>query len=380
MVAAFDDVFVYRYDAKTREAKEKIDVRYVFGPKHRVLHDLNDRAKSLTLPIVTMEQTSLSRDPSRVFNKDQHFYRPNGSDNKISKVPTPIPVNLEIDLSIITRYKEDLDQIIQNFVTQCNPYIIVSWKIPESFGMSFIDEIRSEIQWSGDVTYENPKDLSPDVKWRISANTSFTIKGWLFKSLDQKQEPIYTVRTDFKVANLEDRVYTYDDYNSLSGVDYGTDTVLVSAYPEFTNLFYSTSGQNVPVYSDAVIKSDNVNTFILYGKRFDYNNSWYLSSGESGFYGDLAEINTARHDIISAYKIPEDSINVVNDNVAIITLSANSLPLSGMFTLVTANSAGWVAWDHSITNILYEDFLYLHSDGISVYLQPNGMDLYIQSK
>lgn len=351
MVAAFDDAFVYRYDARTQEAKEKIDVRYIFGPKHRVLHDLNDRAKNLTLPVVTMEQTSLTRDTSRIFNKDQHFYHQNGG-NKISKVPMPIPVNLEINLSVITRYKEDLDQIVQNFATQCNPYIIVSWKVPESFGMPFLDEIRSEIQWSGNVSYKNPVDLSPDVKWRISADTAFTIKGWLFKSLEQNQEPIYTVRTDFKAANFEDRVYTYDDYGSLSGIEYPTDVITVSAFPEFTNLFYSTSGANVPVREDIYIKSENSNTFILYGKRFDYNNSWYLSSGNVGFFGDLSEISTAKHPLISAYKIPMENVAVINDNVSVVTLSSNSLELSGNFTFVTANSAGWVAWNYDINNVV----------------------------
>jgi hypothetical protein len=74
-VAAFDDAFVYRYDARTRVAKEKIEVRYVNGPKHRVLLDLSDRAKTLTLPVVTIEQTSLARDPSRIHNKGQFIYR-----------------------------------------------------------------------------------------------------------------------------------------------------------------------------------------------------------------------------------------------------------------------------------------------------------------
>ena len=101
-VAAFDDAFVYRYDAKTRQSKEKIEVRYVNGPKHRVLHDLTDRAKTLTLPVVTIEQTSLARDPSRISNKDQFLYRKQlDSTNRLAKIPTPIPVNLTLDVNII---------------------------------------------------------------------------------------------------------------------------------------------------------------------------------------------------------------------------------------------------------------------------------------
>ena len=114
-VAAFDDAF--GYDARTRVAKEKIVVRYVNGPKHRVLHDLSDRAKTLTLPVVTIEQTSLERDPSRIHNKGQNIYRKQlDGTNRMATIPQPIPVNLTLDVNIICYFKEDLDQIIQNFV------------------------------------------------------------------------------------------------------------------------------------------------------------------------------------------------------------------------------------------------------------------------
>jgi hypothetical protein len=70
----------------------------------------------------------------------------------MAKIPQPIPVNLTLDVNIICYFKEDLDQIIQNFVVNCNPYIMVSWKIPEKFNMPFID--------SNDPLVINPEILS----------------------------------------------------------------------------------------------------------------------------------------------------------------------------------------------------------------------------
>jgi hypothetical protein len=341
-VSAFDDAFVYRYNAIDRSVKERIDVRYINGPKHRVLHDLNDRAKTLTLPVVTFEQVSLARDTSRILNKGEHFYRSGGDDNKIAKIPIPIPVNLEFNVSIMTYFKEDLDQIIQNFIVNCDPYIIVSWKTPEAFGMPFLDEIRSEIQWSGNISYTNPKDLSPDTKWRIGADTSFTVKGWMFKSLDQRQAPIYTVRTDFKSTNLSG-YYSYDNIPSLSANSIDTDVVLVSAYPEFTNLFYSYGGIKLPIYEDLAINSNFENSFLLYGKRFSYTNSWYLSSGEPNFYTNFELVSTARYPLISAYDVT-DWVTVESDNVARITIPSNTLSASGNFKIITANEAGWISY------------------------------------
>jgi hypothetical protein len=348
-VSAFDDAFVYRYDANTRTVKERIDVRYVHGPKHRVLHDLNDRAKTLTLPVVTMEQVSLTRDTTRILNKGEHFYRTGGSDKKIAKIPIPIPVNLEFDVSIIAYYKEDLEQIIQNFVVNCDPYIIVSWKTPEDFGMPFLDEIRSEIQWSGSVSYENPKDLSPDTKWRISANTSFTLKGWLFKSLDDRQAPIYTVRTDFKTVGMSSR-YIYDNYPTLSANSLTTDVILVSAYPEFTNLYYSYGNLKLTIDDELTIDTNYQNSFLIYGKRFSYNNYWYLSSGEPNFYTNFELVSTAKYPLISAYNITE-FVNVESDNVARITIPSGVLSAAGEFKIITSNEAGWASHPESVIKV-----------------------------
>jgi hypothetical protein len=340
-VAAFDDAFVYRYDARTRVAKEKIEVRYVNGPKHRVLHDLSDRAKTLTLPVVTIEQTALARDPSRIHNKDQFIYRKQlDATNRMAKIPQPIPVNLTLDVNIICYFKEDLDQIIQNFVVNCNPYIMVSWKIPEKFNMPFIDEIRSEIQWSGDISYENPKDLSPDVKWRISASTSFTVKGWLFKDYNQTQAPIYVINADFHALPFSSRFCDYNLFDAISAEGVVTDSVSISAYPEFTNYFINGIHQG----DSLVVTELNDRNFQFYGKRFNYNNTWYLSGAYDIPELVYTEIDTAKFPTISAYQLPENVIDVVSDNIVTVSLSSNYFSnLSGNHVFVTANDAGWVA-------------------------------------
>lgn len=353
-VAAFDDAFVYRYDATNRQPKEKIEVRYINGPKHRILADLNDRAKSLTLPVVTMEQTSLTRDSNRIFNKDQFIYRLNQTDNYLSKIPTPIPVSMDVNVSIICYFKEDLEQILQNFIVNCNPYIIVSWKTPEQFKLPFLEEIRSEIQWSGSVSYNNPKDLSPDTKWRISADTTFTIKGWLFKSYDQTQKPIYTVNTNFINSDLNKRFcdYTYTTPTTSNGVD--IDKITYTAIPSFTNLFYAVSSMIAPVFSNLIIKSSNDNGFLIYGKRFSYNNSWYLSSNVPNFYSNYELVSSANNTTVSAYRLPESAISVTNDNIASISIPRNTLSAAGNFTILTSNEAGWASYsDYIITNQTY---------------------------
>lgn len=341
-VSAFDDAFVYRYDANTRTQKERIDVRYINGPKHRVMQDLNDRAKTLTLPVVTIEQTGFKKDLSRILNKNKKF-KYEDSDKRIWTVPTPVPVNLELSVSIIAKFKEDLDQIIHNFAVNCNPYIIVSWKEPEAFGLPFLNEIKTEIQWSGDVNIDTPKNLTSDDKIRITAETSFTIKGWIFPPYENPVAPIYYIDANFHAVDSGTNLkyYTYDDYHTLSAISLDTDNLTISAIPSFTNAFYVYGSNRFPILTSISIKNSENNKFIFYGNMFDRENKFYLSANTPNFYTNFELISTAKSELVSGYRIPDEWLNVSNDEVFSVILSADVLSVAGDFQFITSNEAGW---------------------------------------
>ncbi len=152
---------------------------------------------------------------------------------------------------------------------------------------------------------------------------------------------IYKVTNAFTIANsLDSRISTIDDYSSLSAIN-TTETVVISAIPEITNVFYSTTGAQFPVYDNLTLKRVEPNNFILFGKRFNYTNSFYLSSNVSNFYSNFEQINTAKSSVISAYKLPQQYYTIVSDNIVTFTIPPSTLQNTGNFTFVTANSAGW---------------------------------------
>lgn len=309
------------------------------GPKNRVLYDIVNQAKNITLPVIAMEQTSLKRDSGRIQFKDQKIMLPNMGSNKLSKIPTPVPVSMDVKVSIVANYKEDIDQIVHNFIPWCNPYFIISWKVPPDFGMDFVDELRTEVSWSGIVDFENPTNISNADKYKIVGNTTFTIKGWIFPALEIPQAPIYVVNTNFVAVSSGTVFNGYDSYWSLSAQD-TTDMVLISAYPQFTNYFL----QGVPYYSDLVINPFQPQNFTFYGKRFGFDNKWYLSGNQVAPLV-MESVTTAKFPVISAYRIPDSMVTTVNDNIAVISMDSNWLS-AGTFTFVTANSAGWAVSDH----------------------------------
>ena len=183
-IAAFDDVVINRYD-KNRNVRSNVKVRYVYSPKERVLFDIVNKAQNMTLPVIAVNVNSISRDENRVFSKiygfdeSDHF-----ADNKPGKnyahLNMPVPIDISINMSILTEYQTDMDQILSNFIPYTNPYVVISWKIPDGMGTRTIQELRSPVIWGGDMNMTYPVDSTGSDKNRIEASTSFVIKGWLF--------------------------------------------------------------------------------------------------------------------------------------------------------------------------------------------------------
>jgi len=370
-VAAFDDTVISRFD-KNRNAKSNIDVRYVFAPKQRVMYDIVNKAQNITLPVVAINLNSISRDESRVFNKLNAALIP-ATESEYSKSSSkflmPVPVNLEVSMSILARYMQDVDQIISNFVPYNNPYIILTWKVPEEYGASYDQEIRSEVLWSGSLNYSTPTDTTFSEKFRITVDTSFTIKGWLFPEEKDNVGNIYKIDNNFIAVDLQNRIfspldqqisnktYTEQGYGALSGYDSTvptnySETITVSGIPEFTNIFYTTSGVFEQLRSTTNVISSQTNNFLLYGKALDYSNSLYISANKLDFFTDYQQITSAKLDTISAYKLDDSLYNIATDNLVSISLPTSTLSGSGKFTFVTANEAGWASSYQAASSIL----------------------------
>lgn len=351
--AAFDDTTVYRY-TKAGVPKEKIKVRYVFGPKQRVMYDIVNQDKNITLPAISMEHKNLKRDSTRIQFKDQKYSRPNYSIGSVSKVPTPIPVSMDVEVMIASPIKEDIDQIATNIVAFFNPYLIISWKVPEEFGMDFIDELRTEVTWSGSIDWENPLNITNTDKYIVVASTSFSVKGWIFPPTESTVAPIYVINSNFVALSSETNIYSYNSLvNQMD--ENNTDNILISAYPEFINYFIN----GIP-YEQLSINNLEGNTFTFYGKRFGYNNTWAISA-DSVIPGlEYIEIDTAKFPTISAYKIPDYLITTYTDNIATISFETNLLSgFVGDYTFVCSNSAGWCSSEplfFNVDNLLYNGF------------------------
>lgn len=221
--SAMDDIVVKRYN-KHREPQDSIRCRFVYAPKQRVLADILDKAQNLQLPVVALTNGGITRDPNRVFNKIQGSYMPSSDPTVTNKLNQPVPIDLTINMTILTRFQEDFDQIVTNFVPYFDPYIIISWRTP-----SMPDyEIRSQVVWSGNIAATYPYDIPASTVARVEGNTSFTFKGWLFKSRPSLSEAtIFNITTDFTTDTELTTLLSLDAIDELT-----TKRVTLSGQPQ----------------------------------------------------------------------------------------------------------------------------------------------------
>lgn len=195
-VTAFNSVVINRYDKDRVPDEKKLRVSYVYSPKQRVIQDLVNKSMHLTLPVIAVTIGGIQRDSTRVFNKILGSFYANNGVGTTDYLPQPVPININVNMSILTKYQTDMDQILSNFIPYSNPYVVISWKIPAAF-VQVPQEIRTEVLWSETLNMSYPTDIDSSTPYRVSADTSFTIKGWLFPKDQGPVNNIFVIDANF---------------------------------------------------------------------------------------------------------------------------------------------------------------------------------------
>jgi len=324
-IAAMDDVIVKRYN-KNKEVQDRIKARFVYAPKQRVLLDLLDKAQNIQLPVITVSNGGITIDVNRVFNKilGSHYA---STDPRFSNVlRQPIPIDLTINMSILARYQSDYDQIITNFLPYFDPYIEISWRIPEVPDY----EIRSKVIWSGSVTTVYPTDLQATQVARVQGDTTFTFQGWLFKAFPKADGEIFTIVTDYSVLPDITTQYSLDE--------------LANNYPNTTERI-TLSGQPQPNYVNPFYTLTSAsNTFKVYGKSFFNITNVYLSGDtnfNTTFFNPFSSVPrlSALYPGFSGFELPADTYLSNNNNL--LTFTMPPALNGGKFDIILQNHAGY---------------------------------------
>lgn len=348
---AFNEVTIKRWDRSqshnnpTQRGPDIMPtVRY--SPKQRVIDDyINNQAK-MRLPVIAFNIAGLSRDTNRVFNKltgPQFNERKNTARYGIKQ---PVPVDLKIQMNIMSKFQEDLDQILTNFIPYTDEYIAVSWKSPYLNDQ----EIRTTVHWDGSVSLEYPTDTRYSDNFRIIATTSFTVKGWLFKAeSDTPIKPIHNIYNYFHAVSG-----FYCDYESMTNQinELTTELQLISGRPFMDGV------------TQPFIFPCKESTLTISGDMFDFTNDYFLSGSNlpnTEFY-DFS--GTSYEHILSGLSGIKVTPTSISENV--ITIKTPKISTPGFFDVIAINDAGISYLSKDCASITSEFFDHPCKNGVEV--------------
>lgn len=176
----FNDIVIDRRNGHNTVQKY-LNVACVNGGRSRILKSIENRDKTLSLPLIAITMGGFRRDTSRAHELNSgvlpqtSWYDPGYN--------TPIPVVIDFEVMVVTKYHEDLDQILLNVLSMFSPDIYIVTPHPKIPG----ENIKNQLVWSGDVskTYPEGEDTAPS---RYIATTSFVLKAWIFPGIGQSNE------------------------------------------------------------------------------------------------------------------------------------------------------------------------------------------------
>lgn len=309
-----------------------------------------NKAQHFKMPCISISIGGIRRNANRVFNKlDGSWWA-----STLNKTPSasvwinllqPVPVDITVNVSILSRFQTDVDQILANFIPYSDPYFVISWRWPDLIPFSDF-EIRSHVKWSENVNFQYPTDFAAETPYWTNADTSFTIESWMFKNKPPDGKPIYVINHTFN------SVSAMDDYKIMKSFEseFITDVRAISARPQsmLVDPAYAYMGNvTIPYEKD----------FIVMGKQMDLINTVYLSSNDWSMfnYSTTGDFVTSGPALVSSYSVSSFSASAeyppfmgiellssywasMDKNHVEITFTPTQ---TGVFDIILANDAGY---------------------------------------
>jgi hypothetical protein len=204
----FNNITIDRRDSTG--VQKLIHVPCIYGNRSRVLKSMENKNKTLKIPLIVISKGSLSRDTMRVADTNNGLLFQSGiADGYDILKNRPQPMNIDFEMTVITKYEDDMDQIISNFIPMMLPDIYVVWPNPKQIGKN----LKSQIVWDGSINYEYPMEVGETDPYRVITTTNFTYKTWIFPGLGEDPDDgpvIHKMNYCPNLLTIEDGNYGLD--------------------------------------------------------------------------------------------------------------------------------------------------------------------------
>ena len=207
----FDDIFIVRKDSQNNTLnQEKVPIR--FAPKQSFLgrleerEDLDDVKKAITYQRMSFDfGGTLEYDSSRITGSrhcSETFNVTNSDGNQRARLYSGIPYKIPLSLYIVSKNRDDVDQIVEQILPFFRPSISLKVKSLPQFPEKS-DEWKLVLNG---ITFEDNYNNDFVSQRQVIYTLSFDFYIWFYRSSVNK-DVIKQVELNFKDFKEEDLIY-----------------------------------------------------------------------------------------------------------------------------------------------------------------------------
>lgn len=280
-ITAFGNVF---NNIKVKHGNENIrlvPIRY--ASKEKFVEFLMDQAGQTapyyeqTVPVMAYEMTEVSYDATRKINTLQERFFTD-SDGIVQKVMAPNPFNLTFQLSIFTRYGEEMLQIVEQILPFFQPSFNITIKECPELGILERDVPILLTGIASENVYVGSKDERRHIEWTLT----FEVKAWLYpngSAGDGKSHGVINrVIIDFGTA-LTAQTFTGIDLMADPFVSSAAEPHTIRDATTYSEIFTGDGvpSINLPTISDSAVIIDGLLTITEEQKQNSINSYNYFA-------------------------------------------------------------------------------------------------------
>lgn len=202
----FNNIYIRHQDGEDKDFSF-IKVPIGYGPIQKFLArleqkpDLRNRV-AITLPRMSFEVGQLSYDSSRKSSSLQTFNTTVGTDNSPRQLYMPVPYNLPFELTIATKYNDDMFQIVEQILPFFRPEFNLTVNLS-----SLIGEKRDvPLVLQGVSPFQDDYEGNFDNRRFITATLNFVAKIYFFGPVDTDENGNIIKRVQVDYYSNTDRV------------------------------------------------------------------------------------------------------------------------------------------------------------------------------
>ena len=202
-----------------KETKQKentiIPVKCVFGQRSRVLKNLQnpDKMGEMKLPMIAINRTGITRNPERLNNLHNEVKYQETSQRRNYNLYTPVPIDINYDVTVLSKNPQDIDKIMSNFLQFFNPDLFVTCIHPKYTDCVF----NNQVTLQDAITIEHQDEMDGSAEDIITATFQFVYKTYIFGGPDKAKLTSYVIpKISTYISNQLSTYVEYPDNPDLS--------------------------------------------------------------------------------------------------------------------------------------------------------------------